>query len=166
MVKVGDRIRILVDDAEGAYVKKGDEFIVAKYYNENSISVEGKYGWRFAPKSYEVISTAPPQNPIEYLKTAHANGDTINPEAMLRECFGITKTERVVTEWSEATKREIKVGDRVRIVGDKWEKDGFGHHFEMGDIVEITEIDPEGEKQPYRSGVGCRWLAASDVELV
>ena len=104
------------------------------------------------------------KDPIEYLKSAHADGLMIDPEFMLRECYGITKTERVVTEWSEV-KREIKVGDKVRIVGNKWAGIGFAHRFKMGEIVEITEIDP-GAKQPYCSGTGLSWLAADDVELV
>ena len=47
------------------------------------------------------VAPITPKDPIEYLKSAHADGDMIDPATMLRECFGITKTERVVVEWSE-----------------------------------------------------------------
>lgn len=167
MVQVGDRIRILVDGAEGANVKKGDEFIVGRHYNENSISVVGVRAWSFSPKSYEVIRAASLKDPIEYLKSAHADGDMIDPATMLRECYGITKTERVVVEWSEATKREIKVGDKVRIVGPASYTDQSAF---MGQVKEVMSLNKDETGVIYDIGpVKGGWsfyFPASSVELV
>ena len=106
------------------------------------------------------------KDPIEYLKTAHTNGDTINPETMLRECFGITKTERVVVEWSEV-KREIKVGDKVRIIGDASFSDQSKY---IGEIKTVVNIDHGYEAATYDIGpfgnVESFWFPSSSVELV
>ena len=104
------------------------------------------------------------QNPIEYLKSAHANGDTINPETMLSECFGITKTERVITEWSEV-KREIKVGDKVRIVGDSNVDYKEDRMYIIGDTATVSEIGVPGYRL-HLNGCLYIWFPASSVELV
>ena len=102
------------------------------------------------------------QDPIEYLKAAHADGDLIDPAMMLRECYGITKTERVVVEWSEV-KREIKVGDKVRIVGPL----NFGEEsikYPLGSMAVIDSIDMKDTLSRYRvEGI---WFPAASVEPV
>ena len=105
MVKVGDKIRILIDGANFANVKKGDEFIVRRVHPNGSVSVEDN--WSFTSDNYKVIRSAPFKDPIEYLKSAHADGDLIDPATMLRECYGITKTERVVVEWSDVKREPV-----------------------------------------------------------
>jgi hypothetical protein len=63
-VKVGDRIRILVDSADGASVKRGDEFTVTNvdsYGGRTEVAVEraGSFGtprhWYFGPTSWEKV---------------------------------------------------------------------------------------------------------------
>lgn len=61
MVKVGDKIRILLDAAEYANVQRGDEFVVSKVFDEECVEVEGKNNWIFSSNSYEVIHATPPQ---------------------------------------------------------------------------------------------------------
>lgn len=102
------------------------------------------------------------KNPIEYLKSSHENGDMVNPETMLRECYGITKTERVVVEWSDV-KREIKVGDKVRIIGNSI----IGYEVDRrpnGSIHAVTRVDKNCTEYPY--SLGGVWFPASSVELV
>ena len=163
MVKVGDRIRILRDYAYGASVKKGDEFTVKRIYPSGSVVVSGSPSWSFGSDSFEVISITP-KDPIEYLKSAHADGDLIDPATMLRECFGITKTERVVVEWSEL-RREIKVGDKVRIVGDSivdWKADNI---YKIGDIATVSEAAHDRYRLHLTGGLRL-WFPPSSVELV
>ena len=102
------------------------------------------------------------KDPIEYLKSAHENGDMINPEAMLRECFGITKTERVVVEWSEV-RREIKRGDTVRIIGDS--VIGWPGEYDIGNIATVSDIGSPGYRL-HLTGCLRLWFPASSVELV
>ena len=60
---------------------------------------------------------------------------------------------------------QYSVGDKVRIVGNKWEKDDIGHEFNIGDIVTITKIDQEDHKQPYQGNESWDgWLAADDID--
>ena len=110
--------------------------------------------------------TVSTKNPIEYLKSAHANGLMVSPETMLSECFGITKTERVVTEWSEV-KRDIKAGDRVRIVGPASYVDQSKY---MGEIKAVMAVDPYDKEATYNIGPFAYgisyWFPASSVELV
>ena len=104
------------------------------------------------------------KDPIEYLKSAHADGDMIDPATMLRECYGITNTERVVVEWSDATKREIKVGDNVRIVGFS----NLGYNSiaaPMGSIRTVNEVDITDPRATYFVKDGL-WFPASSVERV
>lgn len=61
MVKVGDRVRVLMDGADHAHVQRGDEFVVYKVFNEGALEVEGEYHWVFNSDSYEVIHATPPQ---------------------------------------------------------------------------------------------------------
>ena len=61
MVKVGDKIRILIDGADHANVQCGDEFVVGKILEGSCIEVEGVNKWRFYPGCYEVIHATPPQ---------------------------------------------------------------------------------------------------------
>ena len=61
MVKVGDKIRVLVDGADRASVRRGDKFVVRRILNSVYIEVEGEYKWRFHHDSYEVIESEPPQ---------------------------------------------------------------------------------------------------------
>lgn len=175
--KVGDRFIAQID---GEPTKKGDILALVNddgsrmpyFRNERTQKNTFEYIEKYddmCPGAIWVLPETPvappPKKPIEYLKAAHADGDLIDPATMLHECFGITKTERVVVEWSEA-KQEIKVGDKVRIVGNKYSGTGYAHRFEIGDIVEITEIDP-GDEQPYKgNGANMGWLAADDVELI
>ena len=61
MVKVGDKIRILLDGADYANVQRGDEFVVSEVFDEEYVQVAGKYHWIFSSCSYEVIHATPPQ---------------------------------------------------------------------------------------------------------
>ena len=105
-----------------------------------------------------------PQNPIEYLKSAHADGDMIDPATMLRECFGITKTERVVVEWSEVTKREIKVGDKVRLLrgGDEFPLNGYAN----GGIYTVQGTNHRGDIELSGGKVSQGYAHPSSVEPV
>ena len=162
MVKVGDRIRILIDGANFAGVKKGDEFIVRRVYPNGSVSVEDD--WLFTSDNYEISRAAPLKNPIEHLKAAHADGDLIDPTTMLRECFGIEKTERVVVEWSEV-KREIKVGDKVRLLRGGGKVPLYG--FQNGDIYTVEDIDVHGDfKLTGDNETPYGYAHPSSVELV
>ena len=115
------------------------------------------------------VSGPAPKDPIEYLKSAHADGDMIGPATMLRECYGITKTERVVVEWSEVKEREIKVGDKVRIVGPASYTDQSAF---MGDVQVVAKVDivdiPDKVSTYYleRPDGFKYWFPASSVELV
>lgn len=116
--KVGDRFVAQID---GGYVKKDDILTLIMddgsrmpYFRnettkENSFQYIEKYD-NMRLGSTWLLPEAPKfsalKDPIEYLKTAHENGDMIDPATMLRECYGITKTERVVVEWSDV-KQEI-----------------------------------------------------------
>lgn len=171
--KVGDRFEVVESNG---YFCEGE--IVSLTYDDGSSYPKFSNGEKEHYKSLSNVrpimrtQQLTPQNPIEYLKTAHANGDTINPETMLHECFGITKTERVVTEWSEV-KRAIKVGDLVRIVGNKYPTDNrgvfgepSGHSFDIGEIVTIEEVDNNDKELPYYAYGEHGWMTADDVELV
>ena len=69
------------------------------------------------------------------------------------------------TEEPKDDPHQYSVGDKVRIVGNKWEKDDIGHEFNIGDIVTITKIDQEDHKQPYQGNESWDgWLAADDIE--
>ena len=61
MVKVGDKIRILIDGADYASVMRGDEFVVSEVFGEEAIEVAGENNWIFSSCSYEVIHTTPPK---------------------------------------------------------------------------------------------------------
>ena len=115
--KVGDRFEVCGRSGHGfelgeiAVLIRDDGTNLPRFSSENT----GSEASLFIPKEdgtfYEGgVCVKPisitPKNPIEYLKSAHADGDLIDPVTMLRECYGITKTERVVVEWFEP-KREI-----------------------------------------------------------
>ena len=104
-----------------------------------------------------------PQNPIEYLKSAHADGDMIDPATMLRECYGITKTGRVVVEWSDV-KREIKVGDKVRLLrgGGQCPLNGY----ENGNIYTVDRIQGDGDLKLSGGEVPQGYAHPSSVELI
>lgn len=116
----------------------------------------------------DVLASTPSilKNPIEYLKSAHADGDMICPATMLRECYGITKTERVITEWSDV-KRDIKVGDRVKIVGPASYTDQSSL---LGEIRKVGRIDWHSTEARY--DIECYddgrsyWFPETSVELV
>ena len=61
MVKIGDKIRILFDEADHANVQRGDEFVVSEVFDEEYVEVEGEYNWVFSSYVYEVIPAEPPQ---------------------------------------------------------------------------------------------------------
>ena len=61
MFSAGDRIRVLVDYADGAEVNKGDEFIVKEvnpYGEEGFVAVEGPNYWWFSFKNIELVENA------------------------------------------------------------------------------------------------------------
>lgn len=115
--KVGDKFKITKSNfcgdahTEGGivtFVRNGPRHGLGEFLTIDDLKLhfayEGNehYPCRVVP--YAHVPT--PKDPIEYLKSSHADGDLIAPATMLRECYGITKTERVVVEWYEATKRE------------------------------------------------------------
>lgn len=61
MFSAGDCIRVLVDDANYAEVKKGDEFIVKEVNpegEEDYIEVEGPDYWWFSFENIELVERA------------------------------------------------------------------------------------------------------------
>ena len=56
MFKVGDKVRVLMDSADHAPVKKGDEFFIRKVFREDcAVEVEGGYNWLFHFDSIELV---------------------------------------------------------------------------------------------------------------
>lgn len=173
--KVGDKFKITKSNFGGqgevagsivTYVRERFRPGLGEFLTDSGLKLtfayegNGNYPCHVVP----YIHVPTPQDPIEYLKTAHANGDIINPEEMLRECYGIAKTERVVTEWSEV-KREIKVGDRVRIVGKSC-TDRYWPNMEYGSIHIIDDVDQVITDPKYPYLIKGYWFPASSVELV
>mgnify|MGYP003365633748 CR=1 FL=1 len=169
--KVGDKFKItksnfcgddLIEGGIVTFVRNGPGHGLGNFRAATGLDLTFAYeGNKHYP--CRVVPVEPsPKDPIEYLKTAHADGDMIDPATMLRECFGITRIERVVTEWSEV-KREIKVGDKVRITGDSiidWK--GL---YKIGDIHSVSEIDERGYRLNLTEGLFI-WFPASSVELI
>lgn len=173
--KVSDRF---IAQKDGNTTKRGDILTLREddgsrmplFQNERTKEATYEYIQKYDdmwPEGVWVLPENPKpstlKNPIEYLKTAHANGDTIYPETMLRECFGITKTERVVTEWS-VVKREIKVGDKVRLLqgGGKFPLNGY----ENGGIYTVQGVDYEGDFELSGGEVPQGYARPSSVELI
>ena len=177
--KVGDRF---IAQKDGNTTKRGDILTLREDDGsrvplfQNESTQEATYGYiqkydDMWPEGVWVLPETPKpptsKDPIEYLKSAHADGDFINPETMLRECYGITKTERAVVEWSDATKRGIKVGDKVRIVGPASYTDQSAF---MGQVKEVMGLgeDETGtiyDIGPVKGGYSF-YFPASSVELI
>ena len=172
--KVGDRFVAQID---GEMAKKGDILALVRddgsrmpYFRnermqENTFEYIEKYD-DMCPGATWVLPETPkssiPKDPIEYLKSAHADGDLIDPETMLRDCFGVIKTERVIVGWSDE-KPKIKVGDKVRVIGgslNKWKSP-----YKIGGVYSVKEIDERGYRLIIEAGLFI-WFPATSVECV
>lgn len=173
--KVGDKFKITKSNFYGeahteggivTFVRNGPGHGLGDFHAASDLvltfAYEGNEDYPCHVVLYERVPT-PKKDPIEYLKTAYADGDLINPETMLRECYGITKTERVVTEWSEV-KRKIKKGDRVRLLrgGDEFPLNGYKN----GGIYTVDGINRRGEFELSGGEVPQGYARPSSVELV
>ena len=61
MFSAGDRIRVLVDNADYAEVRKGDIFTVKDVYpdgEDDMVEVEGPEYWWFSFKNIELVESA------------------------------------------------------------------------------------------------------------
>ena len=173
MVQVGDKFKITKSNFYGdkhtkggivTYVRKGHKDGFGEFRADSGLELTFAYeGNEDYPCRVVPVSGTTPKDPIEYLKSAHADGLMIDPATMLRECYGITKAERVVVEWSEA-KREIKVGDRVRLLrgGDAAPLLGFTNG-EVYKVKNITNCVHRGTRLELDS---CGFTSPNDVELV
>lgn len=98
---------------------------------------------------------------IEYLKKAVEAEENVYPEEMLRDVFGIKR--KLVSEYRWVSdKKEIKVGDMVKIIGPS-----IGSRIDMmGETAKVSgiEVTISGEKEFYT--MNWQIFPESSVELV
>lgn len=64
-------------------------------------------------------------------------------------------------EFVETDRKEFKVGDTVRVIGNS-----SGHYMEVGEVREITEVDSDEPKYNLSCMSYGRWANTKDIELV
>lgn len=97
---------------------------------------------------------------IEYLKNSVEVNETVDPEEMLRDVFGIKR--KLISEYQWVSdKKEIKVGDKVKIISHNI----IGSLQETGNILTVTDVDYKDIGREIEVNTGA-WFSLSSVELV
>lgn len=187
-VKVGDRIRILMDCACSADVKKGDVFKVKTVRDTvGGIYVDHNPDWGFSAEHYEIVAEPDPVkfkvgdivrgiDPNKYTITntsmtrgevKQVSGDIIRVKVLERKC-GPTGAEFDVDPKYFAlvetpAPRAVKIGDTVRFV----KKSRIESQTTTAEIGKTYKVEGFSERGNIRLNVAsCPYVNPEDVELV